>query len=151
MGNGIAASIGISLDVTDVTRLPQALEEARLALKFAGSGHQVMPFGNIKLLEFLIRHADHAAFRLIPGWVRHFSDPNDARSRDLLQTVRTFAEASLNVKQTARQLGLHANTVYFRLNRVTTITGIDPRTYDGLSLFLTALRLVECNGHISRQ
>jgi hypothetical protein len=146
-GNGMAASVGISLDVTDVGRLPQALEEARFAIDFAGSAQPVMLFGNIDLLEFLIRHAGHAAFRLIPGWVRHFSDPTDAKSRDLLHTVRAFANASLSVKQTARQLGLHANTVYFRLNRVMEITGIDPRTYSGLSLLLTALRLLECNGN----
>jgi sugar diacid utilization regulator len=150
-GNGMAASVGISLDVTDVSRLPQALEEARLAINFAGSAQPVMLFGNIDLLEFLIRHADHAAFRLIPGWVRHFSDPTDVKSRDLLHTVRAFADASLSVKQTARQLGLHANTVYFRLNRVTEITGIDPRTYAGLSLLLTSLRLLECNGHMAQQ
>jgi hypothetical protein len=150
-GNGMAASVGISLDVTDVSRLPQALEEARLAVNFAGSAQPVMLFGNIDLLEFLIRHADHAAFRLIPGWVRHFSDPTDAKGRDLLHTVRAFAGASLNVKQTARQLGLHANTVYFRLNRVMEITGIDPRSYGGLSLLLTALRLLECNGRMVQQ
>jgi hypothetical protein len=148
-GNGIAATLGVSLDVTEVSRLPQALEEAQLAISFASSAQPVMMFGNIELMEFLIRHADHSAFRLIPGWARHFSDPTDARSRDLLQTVRAFADASFNVKQTARQLGLHANTVYFRLNRVIEITGIDPRTYSGLSLLLTALRMLECNGRIS--
>jgi hypothetical protein len=150
-GYGIAASVGISLDVTDVSRLPQALGEARLAINFAGAAQPVMMFGNIELLEFLIGHADEAAFRLIPGWARHFSDPADVKSRDLLHTVRAFADASFNVKQTARQLGLHANTVYFRLNRVMAITGIDPRTYKGLSLLLTALRLLECNAHMSQQ
>jgi hypothetical protein len=150
-GIGITATVGISLDVTEVTRLPQALEEARLAINFAGSAQPVMLFGNIDLPEFLIRHADHAAFRLIPGWVRHFSDSTDVKSRDLIHTVRAFADASLNVKQTARQLELHANTVYFRLNRVMEITGIDPRTYSGLSLLLTALRLLECNGNMSQQ
>jgi len=31
------------------------------------------------------------------------------------------------------------------------ITGIDPRSYGGLSLLLTALRLLECNGHMAQQ
>ena len=57
--------------------------------------------------------------------------------------MRAFADASLNVKQTARRLGVHANTVYFRLNRIRKLTGIDPRTFSGASLLLTALRLLE--------
>ncbi|MDB6160584.1 MAG: PucR C-terminal helix-turn-helix domain [Gammaproteobacteria bacterium] len=33
---------------------------------------------------------------------------------------------------TARALGVHNNTIYHRLNRVQTLTGLDPRTYRGL-------------------
>ena len=151
VANGLGASVGISSDITDIGLLPQALEEAQLAFSFAAAAHPVMQFRDIQLQEFLIRHADQAALRLIPGWASQFMDPTDVKSRDLLLTVRAFADASLNVKNTARQLRLHSNTVYFRLNRVMDLTGIDPRTYSGLSLLLTVLRLLECNGGISKK
>ncbi|HLK51186.1 MAG TPA: helix-turn-helix domain-containing protein [Bryobacteraceae bacterium] len=61
----------------------------------------------------------------------------------MLQTIRAFADASFNVKETARHLGVHTNTVYFRLNRIQQLTGIDARTYSGTSRLLTALRLFE--------
>ena len=35
------------------------------------------------------------------------------------------------------------NTVYFRLNRIRELTGIDPRSYSGLSLLLTTLRMLD--------
>ena len=38
-------------------------------------------------------------------------EPTDVKSRELLHAVRAFADASFNVKQTARRLGLRANTV----------------------------------------
>ncbi|HKB62596.1 MAG TPA: helix-turn-helix domain-containing protein [Burkholderiales bacterium] len=144
--SGLAAAVGISLDATDIGRLPQALEEARLAFNFATAARPVMQFGDIELPEFLIRNAGHAAFRLIPGWARHFSG-DDEKTRDLQHTIRAFADSSFNVKQTARLLGLHTNTVYFRLNRINELTGIDPRTYSGTSQLLTALRLLERNGN----
>jgi PucR C-terminal helix-turn-helix domain/GGDEF-like domain len=147
--NEVAAAVGISLDATDIVRLPQAHEEARMALNFANKAQPVMQFRDIELSEFLIRGADRAAYRLIPGWARHFSDPGDERTRDLLRTIRAFADASLNVKQAARLLGVHTNTVYFRLNRITKLTGVDPRTYSGTSILITALRLLECNGHMA--
>jgi sugar diacid utilization regulator len=32
--------------------------------------------------------------------------------------------------------------VYFRLNRIRELTGIDPRSYSGLSLLLTTVRML---------
>ena len=50
---------------------------------------------------------------------------------------------------TARRLDLHTNTVYFRLNRIRELTGIDPRSYSGLSLLLTTLRILD--GHAPKE
>jgi hypothetical protein len=144
--NGAAAGIGISLDAAEVGRLPQALDEARLAIDFAGGARPVMHFADIDLPEFLIRRAETAAFRLIPDWAHHVSDGNGGQPGELSRTIRAFADCSLNVKQAARRLGVHTNTVYFRLNRINELTGVDPRTYAGTSLLLTTLRLLEIRG-----
>jgi hypothetical protein len=144
--NGSAACIGISLDAAELDRLPQALDEARLAIDFAGGARPVMLFADIDLPEFLIRRAETAAFRLIPTWAHHVSDAHGGQSGELSRTIRAFAACSLNVKQAARRLGVHTNTVYFRLNRINELTGVDPRTYAGTSLLLTTLRLLEIQG-----
>ena len=47
------------------------------------------------------------------------------------------------VRETAQALGVHTNTVYFRLNRLKKISDLDPRSYAGTSAILTALRLLE--------
>jgi len=144
-GNGLAAGFGVSLDTTEIARLPDSLEEARLALEFSSETHPLTHFADIDLPEFLIRRADKAALRLIPEWTRHLISVDGGPSADLARTIRIFAECSLNVKQTARRLGLHTNTVYFRLNRIKKLSGIDPRTFSGASLLLTGLRLREAH------
>jgi DNA-binding PucR family transcriptional regulator len=78
---------------------------------------------------------------LIPDWTPRVTG-------DLAKTIRAFADCSLNVKQTARRLGVHTNTVYFRLNRIHKLTGVDPRTFSGTSLLLTSLKLLEV--HVGR-
>ena len=147
--NGHFARVGISLDVVDGARLPQALEEAQTALELASAAQPLLHFSDIELPELLLRRADRAAVRLIPEWARHFNSTDDDQSRELVRTIRVFADCSFNVKQTARRLGVHTNTVYFRLNRITKLTAIDPRTYSGTSLFLTVLRLLEIHGGAS--
>jgi len=94
--------------------------------------------------------------RLIPEWARRLGQNKDVQSRALCRTIQAFADSNFNVKQTARRLYIHTNTVYFRLNRITSLTGINPRTYSGTSLLLTALRLVEIqngrgHGHSQEQ
>jgi sugar diacid utilization regulator len=110
---------------------------------FGGSASTGPIADNIDLPEFLIRRADTAAVRLIPAWARQLGAAGDDQARELRRTLRAFADCSFNVKQTAGRLRVHINTVYFRLNRINTLTGVNPRTYEGTSLLLTALRLLE--------
>jgi hypothetical protein len=149
-GNGHSARVGVSPDVVEIAHLPQALEEAQIALEFASDTQPLLHFSDIDLPELLVRRADHVAVRLIPEWACHFNSTEDDLPRELSRTIRAFADSSLNVKQTAQRLGVHPNTVYFRLNRIKKLTGIDPRTYSGTSLLLTAVRLLEIHGSGSR-
>ena len=142
--------VGVSLDTVDVAQLPRAFEEARTALDFAGPARPLMHFAAIDLSEFLVLRADSAAMRLLPGWVARFQLQNDARATDFSRTIRAFADCSFNVKRTAQRLGVHTNTVYFRLNRIKKMTGVDPRTYSGITSVLTALRLLEVQGRHGR-
>jgi hypothetical protein len=145
-GNGHAARVGLSSDVVDIPQIPRAVDEARIALEFANAARPLMHFSDIDLPEFLIRRADVHAARLIPDWVRHFDPAKDDQSRELMRTIRIFADCSLNVKQTAQRLNVHTNTVYFRLNRIDKLSGVDPRTYSGISTLLTAVRFLEIHG-----
>jgi PucR C-terminal helix-turn-helix domain len=144
--NGQASTVGLSLDAVEATRLPQALEEARLAFQFTTAAQPIMHFSDIDLPELLVRQADQTAIRLIPEWVRHFNSNEDDSLRQLAKTIRVFADCSFNVKRTAQRLNVHTNTVYFRLKRIKELTKINPRTYSGTSFLLTALRLLEVHG-----
>jgi transcriptional regulator of acetoin/glycerol metabolism len=147
--DGLACLVGVSRDTGDIARLPDAVEEARVALDFAAAARPLMHFSDVDLPELLFRRADQAAFRLIPDWTRHFAGNGD-QPHELLHTIRAFAASDLNVKQTARRVGVHTNTIYFRLNRIKKLTGVDPRTYAGASLLLAALRLVEIDAGRTR-
>jgi sugar diacid utilization regulator len=137
----------VSLDTVEVPRLPESLEQARLALEFSSAAQPLVRFADIDLSEFLIRRADKNVLQLIPDWTRHLIADGGDQSGELSRTIRAFADCHLNVKQTARRLGVHTNTVYFRLNRINKLTGIDPRTFSGSSLLLTALRLLEIHAN----
>jgi sugar diacid utilization regulator len=136
------ARIGISLDAAEISALPQGYQEAERAVEFANAGRPILHFADIDLMEFLVRRPDAAALRLIPDWAVRFVDADSGKSGELTRTINEFADCNFNVKRTARHLDLHTNTVYFRLNRIRELTGIDPRSYSGLSLLLTTVRML---------
>lgn len=59
--------------------------------------------------------------------------------RELLPTLAAFLEADLDRRGAARTLGVHANTVDNRLDRIGELTGVDPRSARGIQLFGAAL------------
>lgn len=134
------AACGIGLEKETIASLPEALEEARLAVDLTNESRPLIRFSDIDLTEFVTRGAGRTATRLIPEWLR--DSHRNGSERELVATIRAFADCSLNVKETAAKLGVHTNTVYFRLNQVKDRTGVDPRTFAGLSTLITALRIL---------
>ena len=52
-------------------------------------------------------------------------DAEDPRTGDLLCTLQVFFDAARSVRQTATRLGVHENTIRYRLTRVAELTGMD--------------------------
>ena len=77
---------------------------------------------------------DGTARRLLPVV------PEEVTSEPLARTLAAFTAANLNVKECARQLQVHTNTIYYRLNRVQKLTGLDPRSFAALAQLVTAMQ-----------
>lgn len=67
----------------------------------------------------------------------------------LLVTVSTYLETG-SLTATAQLLTMHSNTVTYRLRRVTSLTGLDPRRPDEATLLLLALRIVDLHNEPTR-
>ena len=72
-----------------------------------------------------------------------------AASKASCRAPSATSPTAISTSSYARRLYLHTNTVYFRLNRIRELTGIDPRSYSGLSLLLTTLRILD--GHAPKE
>jgi len=60
---------------------------------------------------------------------------------DLLTTLRTFFDLNCCPSTTARSLAIHRNTLSYRLDKVTSLTGLDPRHFDDAIQMRLALLL----------
>lgn len=62
-------------------------------------------------------------------------------SEELLETLRTFLEKDMSVADSARALFIHRNTLTYRLDRITELTGHNPRRLTGAVHLFMALWL----------
>lgn len=124
---------GISLPLATLADAAHGHVEATRALRHAPAG-TVVALSDVRLLDYLIEHADETARRIVPEWA-------SALEPDLIATLRTFAANDLNAAQTAPALNVHPNTVRYRLDRVLALTGRDPRRFLDLVDLLTAVAL----------
>ena len=54
---------------------------------------------------------------------------------EMLHTIETFFENSLNLSETARKLYIHRNTLVYRLEKVQRAIGLDLRSFDDAVTF----------------
>lgn len=52
------------------------------------------------------------------------------RNEELNKTLESFFDNNLNLTETAEEMGIHRNTVIYRLNQITKVLGADPRIFE---------------------
>jgi len=144
---GPAAVIGISADAPSTSHIPRALNEAKVALDFANVADRVMPHTRIPFRHMLVRVAADNIQSALPIWVESFLTADEKARGHLLETLRAYADADMNVLKTAKTLSIHPNTIYARMQRIQDITGRNALSYHELSELLLAS---DCSAQSSR-
>lgn len=137
------ARVGISTVCQTLVDLPRRYQEAHQALLMTSAHRPVVALPEVSLLDYLIRHADSVAVRLVSEGSRHLVAEDHSNGGALVATLRAYLDADLNVAAAARALHVHPNTVHHRLRRIASLSGIDPRHGGALVELVIAVRVLE--------
>lgn len=118
--------------------LAEATSLAKLALRKGSGLHRVddMP------LDSLVHQIGGSTREIIRGIAAPLFSPTGERLK-LPETVETFVQCNFSIRDTARKLVIHRNSVNYRLEQVTSLTGKDPKKLTDLFLLLASLQLNE--------
>jgi len=136
---GPAALIGLSNDAPSTSHIRRALNEARLALDFASVANRVMPYSQIPFRQMIIRHARDNIQSALPAWLDGLQTADQKARGSLSKTLHAYADANMNALQTAKDLSIHPNTIYSRMQRIADVTGKNALGYHDLTELLLAL------------
>jgi sugar diacid utilization regulator len=150
---GYTFALGRSRIAEDPADLPRAVSEALLAANVAQGGgadpaHPALAFeqtGAYRLLLSAMSENPAELQRFYAETVEPLVAYDEQYETDLMRTLATFLEADGNVAGTAQRLFTHRHTIYYRLERVRELSGLDVSSSDGrekLSLGLKSMRVL---------
>jgi DNA-binding PucR family transcriptional regulator len=147
---GYTFALGRSRIAADPGDLPRAAGEALLAANVAqgGSDGAALAFeqtGAYRLLLSAMTENPAELQRFYAETVEPLLAYDEQYETELVRTLATFLEADGNVAGTAQRLFTHRHTIYYRLERVRELSGLDVSSSDGrekLSLGLKAMRVL---------
>ena len=133
---GTTVYIGISDPRAELVAIPDAFAEARAAINVGRIYHgnkRVFLYRNLLLERFLSDvspelGATYNARIFNRKTARLFND-------EMIHTIETFFDNSLNLSETARKLYIHRNTLVYRLEKVQHAIGLDLRNFDDAVTF----------------
>jgi DNA-binding PucR family transcriptional regulator len=147
---GYTFALGRSRIAEDPADLSRAAGEALLAANVAqgGSDGVALAFeqtGAYRLLLSAMSENPSELQRFYAETVEPLLAYDEQYETELVHTLATFLEADGNVAGTAQRLFTHRHTIYYRLERVRELSGLDVSSSDGrekLSLGLKAMRVL---------
>jgi hypothetical protein len=139
---GVPLAVGVSTVHAGLHEIPEAYAEARAARDGLGAGAGVLALPLLTSFDYLVLRDDETARRLIRPEVRRFVSEDLAAGGALIATLAAYAACDLNARTAARQLHLHVNTAYYRLDRIAERTGCDLRRFADVMELLIAVRLL---------
>ncbi len=147
---GYTFALGRSRITREGGELSRAASEALLAANVAQGSREddALAFeqtGAYRLLLSTMSENPAELQRFYEETVEPLVSYDEQYETDLVLTLETFLEADGNVAGTAQRLFTHRHTIYYRLERVRELCGLDVSSSDGrekLSLGLKAMRVL---------
>ena len=147
---GYTFALGRSRITDDPGELPRAASEALLAANVAQGSRDGVALafeqtGAYRLLLSAMSENPSELQRFYAETVEPLVAYDEQYETDLVLTLETFLEADGNVAGTAQRLFTHRHTIYYRLERVRELCGLDVSSSDGrekLSLGLKSMRVL---------
>ncbi len=144
--SGLVA-VGISRLMDNLSGLREAYREARDALSISnelGEQEQTTYYGDLKLYQLLLalkeRNLQYMR-RFYSESLRPLVEHDDRKHGDLVRTLNGFFEANGNLAKAAADLNVHRNTLVYRLERITELTGLDLNNADNRLILHLALKI----------
>jgi PucR family transcriptional regulator, purine catabolism regulatory protein len=140
-------SAGISRPASGLAALREAYREAKDAVSISnelGDREQSTFYGDLKLFQFLLALKERNLEQM-RRFYQETLEPlvihDERKQGDLIRTLNGFFDANGNLAKAATDLDVHRNTLVYRLDRISELTGLDLNDSDNRLILNLALKV----------
>lgn len=140
-------SAGISRPCEYLSQLRESYREAKDAISISselGEREGSTFYGDLKLYQLLLglkeKNLKHLR-RFYDESLRPLVEHDDRKQGDLIRTLNGFFEANGNLAKAAVDLDVHRNTLVYRLERISELTGLDLNDPENRLILHLALKI----------
>ncbi|WP_336333124.1 PucR family transcriptional regulator [Pseudomonas putida] len=138
---GQKAIVGISGPIATATGVRESFRQARLALTQAKEiGSAKLRYGEVDTGLVMAPKSLPEARALVGRYLGSLIEHDRMQNASLLNTLMVFLKNNGNWKATAIDLGIHRQTLVYRLKQVEQMTGVKPTTTEGIARFWIAIQ-----------
>jgi len=139
LGDGTV--VGVSGAIAAATGFRESVRQARLTLTQAReTGNGVLRYGEAETGLIMAPKSLAEARALVGRYLGPLIEHDRTQGAALLSTLITFLDNDGNWKATALDLGIHRQTLVYRLKLVEQLTAIKPTTTQGIARFWIAIQ-----------
>ncbi|MBP3883729.1 MAG: PucR family transcriptional regulator [Olsenella sp.] len=148
-GAGVGARAAASVVGGDV---PGTTAGAADASALTTGGANIACYASLGITRAILPHADSPEMRAfaqdVLGPLREFDAEHGSQ---LLATLEAFVACEQSARATAEALGQHVNTVRYRLEKVTQVTGLDHRVPSQMAQLVLACTVERCQEVLAQE
>ncbi len=144
--SGLVAS-GISRPASGLSALREAYREAKDAVSISnelGDREQTTFYGDLKLFQLLLALKERNLEQMRRFYVETLGplvEHDERKQGDLIRTLSGFFEANGNLAKAATDLNVHRNTLVYRLERISELTGLNLEDPENRLILHLALKI----------
>ena len=123
----VTATFGLS-QPHHLNNLRKACDEARIALHYPmvmNTQNEIQCFSELKYFTFLFSQELDTVKEFCWNMLVPLYDQDKQNNSSLFQTLAVLVKYNFNLKETAKSMFIHINTLYYRINKIEQLLGID--------------------------
>ncbi len=124
----LPATVGVGNYHPGLTGLRQSFHEAISAIELGAQtwdAERIYHIDDFGVVAPLLAGVDESNIYFSRELLDRLGENNE-----IIQTLEAFFDFDMSLTRTAEKLGIHRNTLVYRLDRITETLGLDPRTFD---------------------
>lgn len=143
----IELTIGYDRSFTTAQLLHQNYVEASKALK--ACTQMSLPIVGFQNLYLELLFDDISSFTRADFMSKIFYQMDKDMIEETLRVCKAYYQCDGSIQQAANLLYIHKNTLQYKLQRIATLTSLDPRAYRNIPIFTLAIKIFEDDMRLS--